>query len=82
MLEHIVDVVLYLDGERNDAIRILRAVKNRYGEFHTICKLNYHISSHILPYTFLGPTNEIGLFEMAKGMLVKSENPKYIILIG
>lgn len=42
------------------------------------CKLDYHTLSHILPYTLLlGPTNEIGLFEMAKGMLIKSENPKY-----
>eukprot|EP00210_Caulerpa_lentillifera_P008901 g8492.t1 len=57
VLEHIVDVVLYLDGERNDAIRILRAVKNRYG-----------------------PTNEIGLFEMMQGQLIKSENPNAKLL--
>lgn len=31
VLEHIVDAVLYFEGERNYAYRILRAVKNRYG---------------------------------------------------
>jgi DNA repair protein RadA/Sms len=30
-LEHIVDVVLYLEGERHHSHRILRAVKNRFG---------------------------------------------------
>lgn len=31
LLEHMVDVVLYFEGERSGAARILRAVKNRYG---------------------------------------------------
>ena len=31
MLEHLVDGVLYLEGEKNTQIRILRATKNRYG---------------------------------------------------
>jgi DNA repair protein RadA/Sms len=31
MLEHIVDVVLYLEGERFSSYRLLRSVKNRYG---------------------------------------------------
>lgn len=31
VLEHIVDAVLELSGERNDQMRILRAVKNRFG---------------------------------------------------
>ncbi len=31
VLEHMVDAVLYLEGERFQAYRILRAVKNRYG---------------------------------------------------
>jgi len=30
-IEHLVDVVLYLEGGRESAIRLLRAVKNRYG---------------------------------------------------
>jgi DNA repair protein RadA/Sms len=31
MLEHLVDTVLYLEGERYQNIRILRATKNRFG---------------------------------------------------
>lgn len=36
VLEHIVDAVLYFEGERNLAYRILRAVKNRYGSTNEI----------------------------------------------
>lgn len=31
LLEHMVDVVLYFEGERNYAFRALRAIKNRFG---------------------------------------------------
>ncbi len=31
VLEHLVDVVLQFEGERNGALRVIRAVKNRYG---------------------------------------------------
>ena len=31
VLEHLVDVVLQFEGERNSALRVVRAVKNRYG---------------------------------------------------
>jgi DNA repair protein RadA/Sms len=31
LLEHLVDVVLSFDGERHSTLRLLRAVKNRYG---------------------------------------------------
>ena len=36
VLEHIVDAVLYFEGERNFSYRILRAVKNRYGSTNEI----------------------------------------------
>ena len=36
VLEHIVDTVLYFEGERNLFYRILRAVKNRYGSTNEI----------------------------------------------
>lgn len=36
VLEHIVDAVLYFEGERNYSYRILRAVKNRYGSTNEI----------------------------------------------
>ncbi len=36
MLEHMVDAVLYFEGERQQSYRILRAVKNRYGSTNEI----------------------------------------------
>lgn len=36
VLEHIVDSVLYIEGDRNLSYRILRAVKNRYGSTNEI----------------------------------------------
>ena len=36
VLEHIVDCVLYFEGERSFSYRILRAVKNRYGSTNEI----------------------------------------------
>ena len=36
VLEHIVDTVLYLEGERHGAFRILRAAKNRFGSTNEI----------------------------------------------
>jgi DNA repair protein RadA/Sms len=46
-LEHVVDVVLSFEGDRHHSLRLLRAVKNRFG-----------------------PTDELGLFEMAEAGLV------------
>ncbi|WP_077324077.1 DNA repair protein RadA [Virgibacillus siamensis] len=34
LLEHMVDAVLYFEGERHHAYRILRGVKNRFGSTH------------------------------------------------
>ncbi|MGQ9777561.1 MAG: DNA repair protein RadA [Thermodesulfobacteriota bacterium] len=36
VLEHMVDTVLYLEGESHSSFRILRAVKNRFGSTHEI----------------------------------------------
>ncbi|MBN1139709.1 MAG: DNA repair protein RadA [Anaerolineae bacterium] len=36
VLEHIVDAVLYLEGERFHAYRLLRSVKNRFGSTHEV----------------------------------------------
>lgn len=36
VLEHIVDTVLYFEGDREHLCRILRAVKNRFGSTHEI----------------------------------------------
>lgn len=40
VLEHIVDAVLYFEGDRHMAYRILRAVKNRYGSTNEIGVFN------------------------------------------
>ncbi len=57
VLEHMVDTVLYFEGDRSHHFRILRAVKNRFG-----------------------PTDEIGVFEMAHEGLVEVENPSALFL--
>lgn len=36
VLEHMVDVVLYLEGERYFSYRVLRGVKNRFGSTNEI----------------------------------------------
>ncbi len=36
MLEHMVDTVLYFEGDRHDSFRILRAAKNRFGSTNEI----------------------------------------------
>jgi DNA repair protein RadA/Sms len=57
VLEHLVDSVLYFEGDRSHHFRILRGVKNRFG-----------------------PTDEIGVFEMASHGLVEVENPSALFL--
>jgi DNA repair protein RadA/Sms len=57
VLEHMVDTVLYFEGDRGHTFRILRAVKNRFG-----------------------PTDEIGVFEMAEAGLVEVRNPSELFL--
>ncbi|OGO04056.1 MAG: DNA repair protein RadA [Chloroflexi bacterium RBG_13_54_9] len=36
LLEHIVDVVLYMEGERFSAYRLIRSAKNRFGPTHEV----------------------------------------------
>ncbi len=57
VLEHMVDTVLYFEGDRSHHFRILRSVKNRFG-----------------------PTDEIGVFEMAGSGLAEVENPSALFL--
>lgn len=42
VLEHIVDAVLYLEGERYHSYRLLRGVKNRFGATHEIGVFEMH----------------------------------------
>ncbi len=57
VIEHMVDTVLYFEGDRGHTFRILRAVKNRFG-----------------------PTDEIGVFEMATEGLREVSNPSELFL--
>jgi DNA repair protein RadA/Sms len=57
VVEHLVDAVIYFEGERGHDLRILRAVKNRFG-----------------------PTDEIGVFEMAGAGLRETPNPSALFL--
>jgi DNA repair protein RadA/Sms len=57
VIEHMVDTVLYFEGDRGHTYRILRAVKNRFG-----------------------PTDEIGVFEMAAEGLREVSNPSELFL--
>ena len=57
VLEHMVDVVLYMEGDPISSWRLLRAVKNRFG-----------------------PTNEVGVFEMAERGLIEVEDPSRAFL--
>jgi len=45
VLEHVVDVVLYMEGERQQFYRLVRGIKNRYGATDEArCS---HKSSHV-----------------------------------
>ena len=57
VLEHLVDAVLYLEGERFQVFRLLRCLKNRFG-----------------------PTDEVGVFQMADKGLTEVANPSEVFL--
>ena len=40
-LEHMVDTVLYFEGDRYESYRILRGVKNRFGSTNEIGAVSY-----------------------------------------
>ena len=42
LLEHMVDAVLYLEGERFHTYRLLRSVKNRFGSTHEVGVFEMH----------------------------------------
>ncbi|MBV8244334.1 MAG: DNA repair protein RadA [Candidatus Eremiobacteraeota bacterium] len=42
ILEHLVDTVLYFEGDTNGEYRILRAYKNRFGSVDEICVFSMH----------------------------------------
>jgi DNA repair protein RadA/Sms len=57
VLEHMVDTVLWFEGERSQVLRLVRAVKNRFG-----------------------PTDEVGVFEMAGTGLIGINDPSKLLL--
>ncbi|MDD4753256.1 MAG: DNA repair protein RadA [Desulfitobacteriaceae bacterium] len=50
VLEHIVDTVLYFEGERHHSFRILRAVKNRFGSTNEIAVFDMQ-NRGLVPFT-------------------------------
>lgn len=42
MLEHLVDVVLHFEGDRNSRLRLVRAVKNRFGPIDEVGCFDLH----------------------------------------
>lgn len=63
LLEHMVDAVLYFEGERHHAYRLLRAVKNRFGSTNELGVFEMKESGLV---EVLNPS-EIFLEERAKG---------------
>ena len=57
ILEHMVDVVIVFEGDKNLSYRLLRTKKNRYG-----------------------PTNALGIYEMAERGLKEVSNPSDILI--
>lgn len=45
VLEHIVDTVVYMEGERHQAFRLVRGIKNRYGPTDEVRRIFLCIAS-------------------------------------
>ncbi len=43
VLEHIVDTVVYMEGERQQAFRLVRGIKNRYGPTDEVLRSHSHL---------------------------------------
>ncbi|HEY2443969.1 MAG TPA: DNA repair protein RadA [Streptosporangiaceae bacterium] len=63
-LEHLVDVVLYFEGDRHSQLRIVRAVKNRYGPTDEIGCFD------LGEYGLIGLPDPSGLFLSQRGQTV------------
>ena len=50
VLEHMVDTVLYFEGERGHHFRILRAVKNRFGPADEIGVFELRVGKNPIPH--------------------------------
>ncbi len=47
VLEHMVDVVLYMEGSENAQYRLLRGMKNRCAKLQNLCDCIYDISEFV-----------------------------------
>ncbi|PIE74296.1 MAG: DNA repair protein RadA [Deltaproteobacteria bacterium] len=78
LLEHMVDTVLYLEGERRHLYRVLRVVKNRFGPNNEL--LLFEIKGEGMdvvhdPSTFFLQDRDAGLSGTALVMAVESRRP-------
>jgi len=94
VVEHMVDCVLYFEGERGHQFRILRAVKNRFGASgeigvveHMVDCVLYFEGERGHQFRILravknrfGASGEIGVFEMTGDGLVQVANPSALFL--
>ena len=81
VLEHMVDTVLYLEGERYFAYRILRGVKNRFGSTNEIGMFEMRqegMCEVTNPSDIL--ITEIGMFEMNDIGMCEIDNPSSVLL--
>ena len=88
-LEHIVDTVLYFEGDTHSSFRLVRAVKNRFGAVNelgvfamTDKGLKGTLDHRVLRATKnrFGSVDEIGVFRMVGTGLIPVENPSALFL--
>ena len=63
VLEHIVDTVMYMEGERHQAFRLVRGIKNRYGPTDEV--MAEHCNSACMPYLASHRCTAFGLVHLA-----------------
>jgi DNA repair protein RadA/Sms len=78
LLEHMVDTVLYLEGDRQQLFRLLRVVKNRYGPADDLVVMSMHGSGLETvddPSTFFLQTRDVQLSGTAVVMALDGQRP-------
>src|SRR4029453_5206337 len=86
VLEHLVDTVLYFEGDGAHALRVLRAAKNRVGspnEGGVFARGGGGAPARrvlLAVKNRFGSTNEVGVFEMGEGGLAEVQNPSAAFL--
>lgn len=78
LLEHMVDTVLYLEGDKEHLFRILRVVKNRFGPSNELVMFEMNMSGLSVvqdPSTFFLQARDPGLSGSAVVMAVDGQKP-------